>query len=139
MSKNPKLETLCIRLTKHCNLSCSHCRAGSSPYTQEKNEVDKLKKIITDFISIGLKHVSISGGEPFIDKRMPSFANWLLNQGLHVTITTNSTVPVLDFFESNTLNPSKKLRLRVSIDGKKVFIIKLEAKVLLKRPLKHYR
>lgn len=104
MNKNPKLETLCVRLIKHCNLSCSHCRAGSSPYTKKKNKINSLRNVITDFVSLGLKHVSISGGEPFIDKRLPNFVNWLLNNGLHVTITTNGTIPIENFFKSDLLN-----------------------------------
>jgi MoaA/NifB/PqqE/SkfB family radical SAM enzyme len=113
------LETLCVQITLKCNLACTHCRAASSPKTSIDIDLLLVKKFLHDIKSIGLKHVSISGGEPGIDKRIGDFTNWLLTEGFYVTITTNGTNYLLPHLKSSNVIPNHRLRINVSIDGTK--------------------
>ena len=113
------IETLCIRITKHCNLSCIHCRAGSSPFTKEYIDIDKLYVKLVELRKIGLRHISISGGEPFLVQNLVPFITQLINSNFNVTVTSNGTLPrVKEILESEIKN-SKKLKIRFSLDGDK--------------------
>lgn len=112
------LETLCFRLTQHCNLSCGFCRAGSSPRTRQYADIPPfLSFVAAAQRELGLRHVSISGGEPLIDPRLSDVVQQLLAAGFFVTVTTNGTLraaeklgPVFQMFP-------ECLRVRVSLDG----------------------
>ncbi|MCL4270605.1 MAG: radical SAM protein [Anaerolineales bacterium] len=113
------LETLCVQITLKCNLACTHCRAASSPKTSVDIDLPLVKKFLYAIKAIGLKHVSISGGEPGIDKRIGEFSNWLISEGFYLTITTNGTTQLLSRLKSSNVHPSTRLRINVSIDGAK--------------------
>lgn len=111
------LETICIRITKHCNLQCIHCRAGSSPFTKEYMNVELLFELLIELKEIGLKHISISGGEPFLVLNLLDFTKRLIDAGFYITITTNGTLQrIFDLLESEIAS-SIKLKLRFSLDG----------------------
>ena len=116
---NNLVETLCVQITLKCNLICTHCRAASSPRTKIDINLPLVKEFLSAVKSIGLKHVSISGGEPGVDKRIGDFTNWLLSEGFYVTITTNGTNHLLSQLKSSNVIPSRRLRINVSIDGAK--------------------
>ena len=112
------LETLCFRITRHCNLTCTHCRAGSSPQMRDHANVDEFLAFASRAKKhVGLRHVSISGGEPAMDTRLIYLVTELAQLALHVTITTNGTMPL-----SARLLPIFQcfpnfVRVRVSVDG----------------------
>lgn len=112
------LGTLCFRLTTHCNLACSFCRAGSSPSSREYADVQLFKRFVADARRyLGLKHVSISGGEPGLDPRLPNLVGWLTDTGSYVTVTTNGTSHLSRVLQlAHQMHPSK-VRVRVSLDG----------------------
>ena len=66
---------------------------------------------------LGLKHVSISGGEPGLDKRLTGLVEFLLANGFHTTITTNGTTRLSDRLAPAIQRVPEKVRIRVSIDG----------------------
>lgn len=114
------LQTLCVRITNHCNLQCPFCRAGSSPYKREYINIELLKGFISKAkINLDLKHISISGGEPGVDSRLISFIDWLIINDFYVTVTTNGTVKLSKRLKGYTNKYSNKLRIRISIDGDK--------------------
>lgn len=112
------LETFCFRITRHCNLACSHCRAGSSPRTREYGSVDDLLRFARlAQAELGLKHISITGGEPAIDPRLPALVAALASFGLHVSVTTNGTVAISQMLQPAIEVFPDRIRVRVSIDG----------------------
>jgi MoaA/NifB/PqqE/SkfB family radical SAM enzyme len=113
------LETICVRITKQCNLSCTHCRANSSPNTLDNINLDHLKTFLIRARILGLKHISISGGEPALDHELGDFTNWLLNENFYVTITTNGTIDIVSVLMNSNIIPTHFLRINVSIDGYK--------------------
>lgn len=116
---NNILETICIRVTKHCNLSCSHCRAGSSPFEKEYLNISNFKSRLKELKSIGLKHISISGGEPLLIKNIGEFMSFLIDQQFEVSITTNGTIELEKTDLQEFIKKTDKIRFRFSIDGDK--------------------
>jgi len=58
-------------LTYHCNLKCLHCQIWKTPLEEIRKNTLTLpqqKKIIDDLASSGVRHVSFSGGEMFLQK-----------------------------------------------------------------------
>ncbi len=94
---------LFIRLSG-CNLRClfsqngigSPCDTPYSSHTPERNrmEVEEIIDIVSANTNNGvLKHIVISGGEPFIQKKPLRELIHLLNaKGLHTTIETNGSI-----------------------------------------------
>jgi 7-carboxy-7-deazaguanine synthase len=77
--------------TVGCNLDCSWCdtryaRAGGSEMTAEEVSaaVDKF----------GAPFVSLTGGEPLIQKDIGQLISMLLDDGYHITIETNGSLPL---------------------------------------------
>lgn len=117
-SNATRLETLCVRINRYCNLSCNFCRAGSSPLTHGQLNIDKFKTFVLDAqTNLHLKHVSISGGEPGLDKRLSGLVEFLIENGFKVSITTNGTTNLNRRIDSIISNAIDKIRIRVSVDG----------------------
>src|SRR5262249_53107877 len=111
------LETLCYHITQHCNLACSHCRSGSSPETRLYSRTDQFIEFARRAVEeLGLRHVSISGGEPSLDERLYDVIVELTSMGLFVSVTTNG-VSIGRLLTSSLHNHADRVRIRVSIDG----------------------
>ena len=113
------VETVCIRTTLKCNLSCQHCWADSSPQTDTHLSSAEIIAFCKLHASAGLRHVSLSGGEPALYPAITDLVRELSQIGLSVTITTNGTVsPGLSkTFQKMPDQLLSTPRLRVSIDG----------------------
>jgi molybdenum cofactor biosynthesis enzyme MoaA len=112
-----QLQTLCYRITQHCNLSCSHCRSGSSPSTRVYSSTGEFLDFATRAQrELGLRHVSISGGEPALVRELPEVLEGLTFLGLFVSVTTNGTL-TRKLPLASIANLAGRVRFRVSIDG----------------------
>jgi molybdenum cofactor biosynthesis enzyme MoaA len=114
-----RLETLCVRLLRRCNLACLHCWAGSSPDETETLPWDELCRFLRSLAIGGLKHVSLSGGEPFLYARLGDAISDCLGIGLCVTVTTNGFMGsrYTGLAAKLGIPTSPRLRVRVSLDG----------------------
>jgi 7-carboxy-7-deazaguanine synthase len=83
-----------------CNLRCTWQNAHGSttlcdtPYAS--HHPDRLRKTIAETAatmhSFHCRHVVITGGEPFVQKRVAHLVSLLVDIGHHVTIETNGTI-----------------------------------------------
>ena len=82
---------LCIDLTYRCNLKCPYCAAQLGgkgiPNVKEKT-FEEWKEYILSF-PVKVKEICFSGGEPTLYEDLPKLANWLLDTGRGVVLTTN--------------------------------------------------
>jgi len=80
-------------LTYHCNLKCQHCQIWQIP-TDEINKntlsFDKQKKIVADLAKNGVRHVSFSGGEMFLQKTVYELIAYAKSLGLKVGGNSNA-------------------------------------------------
>lgn len=87
--------TITIMITHKCNLHCNYCSLkipnGEMLLLKYKDMTfQKLMDIINDF-PLKIREVTISGGEPALNKDFPKMINWILNKGIFVTIYSNLT------------------------------------------------
>jgi len=80
-------------MTRRCNLNCIHCYS-SSQNIRYNNELttDEGKKLISDLASFGSPVLLFSGGEPMIREDLPELAEFAVDQGMRVVLSTNGTL-----------------------------------------------
>lgn len=90
-----------------CNLRCSWC---DSKYTFHEEETSKWYSVfdaMEKVRSFGIKHITITGGEPLLEENkewMTSFIENLLLEGFTVDIETNGAVNLLYWKEKFKMN-----------------------------------
>lgn len=114
---------LTIVITYKCNLHCDYCSLKLAhremPSLQYKDMTsEKLKGIIDEF-PLKISGIALTGGEPALNKDLPEIVNWLLDQGICVTIYSN-LVKIKPYF---LIQQSYKFRIvstyHISCDKKK--------------------
>jgi MoaA/NifB/PqqE/SkfB family radical SAM enzyme len=107
------IETVCLKLTSLCNYSCQHCWRK---YTNDKLSVNSIVNFAAKSAKQGLRHISLSGGEPTLFPDLPLLIKELTNFDLFISITSNGTNKKVILDLANTFS-DEKLSIRLSIDG----------------------
>ncbi len=115
------LETICVRLTNKCNLNCLHCWAFGNKERQLSIDPFRLLFFIKKLKYLGLKHVSVSGGEPTLYPYLEVVIDKLLEENLFVTLTTNGTRE-LNYYDkllkrTHPFLKDSRFIIRISVDG----------------------
>lgn len=88
-----KLKSLVLKPILKCNGRCSFCSNRRDLYKTLRKKtvmgIDKWQRIILEAISLGLKSVHISGGEPMLYEHLLELVTFCKEQGLFVNINTN--------------------------------------------------
>lgn len=105
-------------ITNYCNLSCVFCSASA---LGKKGFVDSpVSLTIADkIIEIGIKYVSIRGGEPMLVKQLPEIINKLISNNIFVEVVSNGTNFNDRFFTSLGDVNKDMLRIKISLDSTK--------------------
>lgn len=74
-----------------CNLRCAYCDSKYSYDKDEKVEVLTEQEIIDYLATTGIKNVTLTGGEPLIQKGIAELIEHICNEGYDVEIETNGT------------------------------------------------
>ena len=88
--------------TQFCNLKCSYCDTKYSweacdDSGEQQYVVMSIEEIIDKCFEFGNKKVTLTGGEPLIQKEAPELVAALLENGFEVNIETNGAVDLTDF------------------------------------------
>ena len=77
---------------KGCNLRCSYCDTmwANEPDCQYKEETPE--EILNYVLGTGIRNVTLTGGEPLLQKDIRELIHLLLQAGLQVEIETNGAV-----------------------------------------------
>lgn len=112
------LDCLNIYLGWMCNLHCRHCWVCADDVEKkEKNRIDMVHILrgIEEAVSLGLKILKISGGEPFLYlEDMCEIISYANHYKLEVNIETNGTILKEEVLK--LLNPEKSY-INISLDG----------------------
>jgi 7-carboxy-7-deazaguanine synthase len=103
--------------TSFCNLRCSWCDTPYTSWTPENHNIS-VSEAFNELTKFGVKHVVITGGEPFIQrKELTTLCEMLSAKGHHITIETNATVfvPV----QAHLISMSPKLSNSTPLDDKR--------------------
>lgn len=104
-----------LYITQRCNMKCRHCWVEADPSAQT-DEVDCGVYIGTlqKLTGLGLRHVKITGGEPFVRKNDAfRLLDWCSERDIGVSIETNGTL--LSDHDLDTL-AEHKCAVSVSLD-----------------------
>jgi radical SAM protein with 4Fe4S-binding SPASM domain len=91
-----KLKEMKIELTYNCSLSCIHCSSNSHPGNTLSISMEKCIEIINDALSIGIREITFSGGEPLLWEGIISIVKLSKNLGLTCNIYTSGNCENLD-------------------------------------------
>lgn len=113
-------------VTMGCNMRCGHCGSScAEPLKDELNTEDALD-LCDQIAALGLKWITISGGEPLTRKDLPKLINRLSRQGVSVNIITNGWL--LDEDVARKLKKNGIATAAISIDGTKEIHDKIRKK-----------
>ena len=103
-------------ITQYCNGECKYCFTNSVKLSRKCNKeltTDEIIDVLNDLYKIGIKKVSIGGGEPFL-KNIEEIIE-KINKEIKVSITSNGTILSKKFLEQFKLN--KNIKLTISLDS----------------------
>lgn len=103
-------------ITWSCNYKCSHCNV-SCPREPRRDllTIDEDKKILDELAEMGVCHLIITGGEPFLNKNFYEILEYATSKGLGVSVTTNGSLITPEV--ANELSKYETLTVIVSLDG----------------------
>ncbi len=82
---------------KGCNLDCEYCDTKWANEADAPFEARKITEIVTSVTDTGVKNVTLTGGEPLLQKHIKLLIEQLLQAGLRVEIETNGSVAISPF------------------------------------------
>ena len=91
--------TLFVRLSR-CNLRCTYC---DSKFTFKKGKNKDVEEIVKIIEESGLTHVSITGGEPLLQREALLILLEKIPDNYHITLETNGTRYDEEIFEKVNL------------------------------------
>ncbi len=97
-----------------CNLRCSYC---DTRYSFE-NPVYKDESVeeIMDYVrGANVKNITITGGEPLLQKDINELLEKLTNEGYNVEIETNGSIGIKDFINNSNISYTLDYKLPVSL------------------------
>lgn len=113
-----------IFLTGKCNLKCRYCYYNDSMAKASDLPTEKWQALFEELGSIGVRKLTLSGGEPFMRKDFFVLVDSIIENKMRFSILTNGTL-----IDENTLmefsKGKRRLRLnsiQISIDGSKAEI-----------------
>ncbi|MBP7652465.1 radical SAM protein [Candidatus Dependentiae bacterium] len=103
--------TICI--TGKCNLKCIYCYGDFYSKTRElEMSTEQILHIIDGLHKMGTQYISVSGGEPLLQKDIGLIIDHIKSKGCECTIATNG------FLLPNKINEIKNVDLlAISLDG----------------------
>lgn len=83
-----------ISLTDVCNLRCTYCMPVDDYHFMHADKLmhaEEIFQIASIFVSLGIKKIRLTGGEPFVRKDVNEIIQKLGSLPVELTITTNAT------------------------------------------------
>ena len=81
--------SVCLRVTRACNLHCSYCQA---PPNAKQLTVSELTNALSFLSECGIERVKFTGGEPFVYKGILPLIEECRGLEMEPTVVTNGTL-----------------------------------------------
>lgn len=89
---------------KGCNLRCNYCDTMWANEPECKYDELSPEEIYNYILSAQIRNVTLTGGEPLLQKQIPELLNLLTqNEGIRVEIETNGAVDLSSFSRNNSI------------------------------------
>lgn len=110
------LESVTIMLTKRCNLYCKHCIVSAGTLKEKEFfSTDQIFSIIDKLGKCGLKHITLTGGEPLVRKDFKEIVHYIKEKwAMRIDLMTNGTLITEDLADFLAENISS---INISLDG----------------------
>jgi len=76
-------------VTMGCNMRCKHCGSSCTDPSSDELSTDEAFKVIDQMADLGIKWVTLSGGEPLTRKDLPQLIRHLRDCGISANVITN--------------------------------------------------
>jgi radical SAM protein with 4Fe4S-binding SPASM domain len=106
-------QSLFLHITSRCNLSCPHCYYPSDPSKSRDVPMDKLIPLVEEGIDLGIKAITLSGGEPLCHPEIRTILESCRDR-LTVQLLTNGTLIDKEWAE---FLADRDIQIQVSLDG----------------------
>lgn len=98
-----------------CNLQCTYCDTAWSQSPDCAAECIEISQLAADALSKGIINITLTGGEPLLQDRLPELIRLLVAQGNLVEVETNGSLPLDGLL---TLRGTSDKRLSFTLDYK---------------------
>ena len=88
-----------IRLTG-CNLRCRYC---DTIYSFNEGTLMSIEDILVKVKEIGYKNITLTGGEPLLQKNSIKLINKLIEEGFNVNIETNGAMDITEVLNKDVI------------------------------------
>lgn len=112
-----KNKGLVVGLTDKCNLHCAHCLRHVSENRSEDLSLALFEKILLEAKLLGIRHISLTGGEAGLHHSFNQVADLIVKHGLTFSLVTNGNDPKIYNYITNTYKSKVLTFIAVSIDG----------------------
>jgi radical SAM protein with 4Fe4S-binding SPASM domain len=101
--------------TMACNMHCRHCGSGCVGPLPGELSTDEALRLCDELAELGLKFITLSGGEPLLRKDWPVISRRLTDLGVYVNMISNGWLVNAHVIE--TARRSGVQNMAVSLDG----------------------
>ena len=115
-----KINYLRVSVTDRCDLRCVYCMKEKMNFLPKKEilSFEEIERLCDNFISLGVKKIRLTGGEPLVRKNIIDLIKNLNSKKIHtnlkeITLTTNGTL-LSNFAKDLKINGIN--RINVSLD-----------------------
>ena len=102
-------------ITMGCNMRCGHCGSSCEERLPDELTTDEALSLIDQIADLGLRWITLSGGEPLIREDLPQLVQKLVSRSVAVNIITNGWL--IDSKMAQLLKTSGVSTVAISIDG----------------------
>lgn len=117
MAINYKPVTCVWEVTMGCNMRCGHCGSSCAEPLPDELTTGEAISVIDQISEMGLRWVTLSGGEPLTRKDLPILVERLNRKGVVVNIITNGWLMTKEM--ARKLKDAGISTVAISIDGPK--------------------
>ncbi len=117
----PSLNSFYLYVSTGCNLACRHCWitprfVRGRPSAGEVIDLELLRQAVTEAKPLGLRHVSLTGGEPLLHPRFVEIVDLLGQEGLDLSLETNGTL-LTPALAAHIVTNTRIANISISLDG----------------------
>jgi radical SAM protein with 4Fe4S-binding SPASM domain len=104
-----------LEVVAACNLTCSHCFAGTLPRKASPLTMGELDRLFADMAGMGSFRLGLTGGEPLLRRDLFEIIDLAAGHGLHPCVTTNGLLITEEI--ARKFGARRLVWLNVSLDG----------------------
>lgn len=102
------IENIYLHITNRCDLHCQHCLQGFSNLSSDI-PILILDKLLSDALPFGVKHIGLTGGEPYLHPEFPKIIEIITKYGYSWSIVSNGQqtdpyLPLMKQYRANFTN-----------------------------------